>query len=155
MTDLDVWSLAIDSAGYLLAGTQIGKAFRSTDNGESWVDLNAYPRGTIMSIAVNSVNHIFLGCSGVQRSTDDGKTWVKTGLSNTLIDCICISTAGHVFASSDDYGVYRSTDNGTNWTDVSSGLPHRPVPALAIVLAGISMLALLTAVAASSAAYNP
>ena len=46
--------------------------------------------------------------------------WEKTaGLDNVTIYSLAINSSGDIFAGADtSYGVFRSTDNGDNWTNL-------------------------------------
>jgi photosystem II stability/assembly factor-like uncharacterized protein len=63
--------------------------------------------------------------TGVLRSTDNGATWIPTGLTLTWNQAqgwqggtygVTITSSGHLFASGGD--IMRSTDNGVTWTKV-------------------------------------
>lgn len=98
--------------------------------------------GTITSIDVSPLdsNIIYVG-------TDDGNVWSTTdaganwnNLSSTLpnrwvtrvqaspnaTNTVYVTFSGYRFGE-DNGHVYRSLDNGTNWTDLSTGLPDIPV----------------------------
>jgi photosystem II stability/assembly factor-like uncharacterized protein len=81
MTELQVFSLAINSSGHIFAGTSGGGVFRSTDNGDNWVQINQGIAGQglyIYSLAINSSGYIFAGTAdGVFQSTVNGANWVQ------------------------------------------------------------------------------
>jgi len=54
----------------------------------------------------------------VIRSDDGGINWTATGLQNVVTYSVRRSPAGTLFAGTECCGVYRSLDNGTNWTSV-------------------------------------
>ena len=61
----EVQSLAINSTGHIFAGTSGGGVFRSTDNGDSWTEINnGLTSAVVLSLAINSTGHIFAGTSG-------------------------------------------------------------------------------------------
>ena len=63
---------------------------------------------------------------------DNGTNWTKknSGLpTNTNVNAISINGSGHIFAGTGD-GLFRSTDNGNNWTQ--TGLANTWVGSLAI-----------------------
>ena len=88
---------------------------------------------------------------GVFRSTDNGTSWtaVNSGLTNMHVHSLAVGGTG-IFAAtgSDDYvngdfvlsgGVFRSTDDGSSWTAVNSGLPNGF--ASAVVTSGTNVFA--------------
>jgi photosystem II stability/assembly factor-like uncharacterized protein len=124
--------------------------FRSSDAGMSWhpfgTDLGA---GWVVALAIDPPNPsiVYAGTgpgdecgyfpSKIFRSEDGGTSWIDT---QTYVDCLSSivadpRTSGTVYAASRYSGflVYRgaglgpgvkkSTDGGSSWTDVSSGLP--------------------------------
>jgi ligand-binding sensor domain-containing protein len=63
--------------------------------------------------------------------------WVQTsGPTGGVVECLAVSGSS-LFAGTHDGGVYRSTDNGANWTAVNSGLTDTPIHALATNGAGV------------------
>jgi hypothetical protein len=84
-----------------LAGTADGGIWRSTDQGQKWTPVfDSEPSLSIGALAVDPA---------------DGSVWVGTGEANTSQD----SYAGA--------GVYKSTDGGVTWTEVTSGDGSDPV----------------------------
>lgn len=115
------YDVAIHPSGDIFAGAG-GGLYRSKDNGESWVKLTD---GWFLSIAFNSLGHIFVGANtgfygtgiqGVYRSTDDGVSWVRidSGFTSYAIHSLAINSSNHVFAGSDR--IHQSVDNGDDWT---------------------------------------
>lgn len=47
--------------------------------------------------------------------------WITSGLADKYILCMT-SSGSNLFAGLDGEGVFRSTDNGANWTEVNTGL---------------------------------
>lgn len=81
-----------------------------------WQQSNGPHTGDIRNLVINSNGHIFAPASaGVYRSTDHGKNWELTGLTDTGVMSLAIRANGDLFAGTTD-GVYRSTDNGDSWT---------------------------------------
>ncbi len=122
-----VTALAVSSNGYIFAATDLDSLQYSIDNGENWTTIDVDSNRTILDVAINTMGHIFV-CTGkgVFRSTDDGMNWSnalpreQTSLS---IGHLLIDSNDHVFAASGDFSIsdsgswiYRSIDNGDNWT---------------------------------------
>ena len=98
--------------------------------------------GTIISISVSPINTdtIYVG-------TDDGNVWITnngggnwTNVSASLpnrwvtkvlasrsdLNTVYVTFSGYRYGE-DNGHVYKSDDNGSNWTDISTGLPDIPV----------------------------
>ncbi len=107
----------------LLISTNIGKA--------QWVQTNGPYGGHIESFAVVGTN-LFTGTwhGGVFISTDNGTSWVNTGLTNTSVISLAVSGT-NLFAGTWD-GVFLSTNSGASWTSVNTGLTNTFIQALAI-----------------------
>lgn len=118
-------SLAINFNGDIFCGTYFSGIFRSTDNGENWVNQNnGITNLNINVIKINSTNMIFVGTeNGIFRSTNNGESWIQinNGLSNFNIQAISIGSNNHLFVGAGSK-VFRSTNDGDSWIDASNGL---------------------------------
>ena len=129
--------------GYIFVGADFvvgaGGFYRSTDYGDSWVEINHDMIQTdVRALATDPSGHIFAGTyfgGGVFRSTDNGDSWtsVNNGLDCGNIRSHTIIPVGTIFAGTAGCGtgVYRSTDNGDSWTLANIGLTSTYVAALA------------------------
>ena len=65
-----------------------GGVYRSTDDGDNWVEINhGVIQTDVRALAINANGHIFAGTyfgGGVFRSTDDGDSWTPV---NEGLDC--------------------------------------------------------------------
>jgi photosystem II stability/assembly factor-like uncharacterized protein len=123
-----IYDMKEDGGGRILAVASFGGIYRSSDNAESWAQI--YNGALIFdprSVAVNSSGHIFVGSEGINgvgllRSTDDGASWqlLSNALSSTGAIDLLVTAGGTVFACTFDDGLYRSTNNGSTFTAVSS-----------------------------------
>ncbi len=91
--------------------------FRSSDNGDHWaiVDEDAQTltaHGTTIYAGTNT---------GVLQSMDSGNTWLPSGLDSENIYSFA-SDGTNLFAGTYGDSVFRSTDNGLNWTPSSEGI---------------------------------
>ena len=78
---------------------------------------------------VASGPYLFAGAyAGVYRSNDNGGTWVSVN-SNTDVRELAVTARG-LFAGSFGYGVMLTTDFGTHWTEVDSGLVNHNINCL-------------------------
>ncbi len=125
LTVTRIEDIAMASSGNIYIGTTDG-VFGSSDQGLNWTHLNngwgQYRQ--VISIAVNSQEHIFAENSGygIYRSTDLGNSWmqVSTEIWSPIMD-IFINSLDTIFAAGAN-GVFRSTNNGEDWTLFNSGL---------------------------------
>lgn len=130
MTSTAVNALVVSGAN-LFAGTNGGMpnsgAFISTDYGVSWSPVNTgFTNTNVYAFAVSGT-YLFAGAyDGVFLSTNNGANWSSSGLTSKIINTLAISGAD-IFAGTADGLVYRSTNNGTDWTSASSGLHSNSV----------------------------
>ncbi|WP_343487167.1 glycosyl hydrolase [Allomuricauda sp. d1] len=127
-------------------GTTGGGIWKTVDDGMTWKNISdgQLKTGTVGAIAVSESNpniviagmgeHAARGVmtsmgDGVYKSTDAGKTWKPIGLDETrhisdvIIhptnpDIIFVSAQGAQYGPSEQRGVYRSMDGGSNWERV-------------------------------------
>ncbi|HVF88425.1 MAG TPA: glycosyl hydrolase [Blastocatellia bacterium] len=126
-------------------GATGGGVWKTTDGGAGWepVSDEFFNTGSVGAIGVSESdpNIIYVGMGespvrgnvshgdGVYKSTDAGKTWRHTGLSDTRHigrvrvhprnpEIVYVAAMGHLFAPNDQRGVFRSTDGGKNWQKV-------------------------------------
>jgi photosystem II stability/assembly factor-like uncharacterized protein len=136
-TPADVATIALKPGGYIYAGTYVGGIFRSSNGGASWVQISQSNAGT-QALAVNRQGHVFeRGEHMPSRSTDDGKTWlvVDRGLLSDQIFAFAFDTLSTVIAGGDQ--IYRSTDNGDNWTRVYTFYPPNIVKTMCTSKTGV------------------
>jgi photosystem II stability/assembly factor-like uncharacterized protein len=130
-----VLSLLTHPNGDIIAGTFYGGIFRTTNNGDYW--LNELPGPTpihIFSLALDNQANILAGSSGkLYKSTNYGEDWtdIDNGQINHNIYDIAVNSLGHIFAATYG-GVFRSTDNGNSWTQINNGLLYNYAYAIAI-----------------------
>jgi len=147
-------------ASTLYIGTPGGGAWKSTNSGTSWTPLsdNLSSIG-ISAIAVAKTNsQIIYMATGdadggdtqsirVVKSTDGGSTWEIVGsttdvpgqLADILVDP---TNADVVYVASKTAGIYKTTNGGTNWTEIKSGdyrdIEFKPENSQVIYAAGSS-----------------
>jgi photosystem II stability/assembly factor-like uncharacterized protein len=153
---ISVYALAINKQGVIFAGTGLGMV-RSFDNGQTWSQINNGLRDRrnepyVTALAINPINeNIFaaLAYDGLYRSTNNGDSWSRTGLTTPsngelVRVSLAFNSVGYAFAGRELYstefstylGVFYSTDNGTNWSPFNSGLTNKIIEALTIDGAG-------------------
>lgn len=124
---------------------------KTTDAGASWTEANnGLPpyNTTALAIDPKSPATVYAGTGGVYKTTDGGGSWTATGLSDAGIGHFAIDpkTPTTLYAAGSrpcpscsnerEVGVFKTTDGGTSWTTVSTGLRGVPddygITALAI-----------------------
>lgn len=116
---------------------------RSTTGGPSgattsgWASGDRYNWNTPICMDPNDRNVLLSGSNFVYRSVNNGSHWTKISGDLTTnpaalvvygtITTVAISPAnsGVYYAGTDDGKVWRSTNSGGAWTDISAGLPKR------------------------------
>lgn len=128
----------------MYVGNASGGVFKTTDGGATWNPIfDAQPYLAIGAITIDPNNHqiIWVGTGdlnisgypfigdGIYKSTDGGATWTHMGLteesivSKIIVDptnsnIVYASTMGIPFFTSNDRGLYKSTDGGVNWSQI-------------------------------------
>ncbi|MEM7548486.1 MAG: glycosyl hydrolase [Bacteroidota bacterium] len=122
-------------------GSTGGGIWRTTDAGNTWENISdGFFGGSIGAIAVNEWdnNVIYVGGGektvrgnvsfgyGVWKSVDAGKTWEQSGLEKSRHisririhpknpDIVYAAVMGDLYKSTNERGVYKSTDGGETW----------------------------------------
>jgi photosystem II stability/assembly factor-like uncharacterized protein len=123
-------------------GATGGGVWKTNDGGSNWKNISdKYFGGSIGAVAVapSDQNILYVGegehslrgnvsegLNGMWKSEDGGRTWKNLGLKNSrhisriIIhpkdpNIVLISVIGHLFGSSEDRGVYKTTDGGKTW----------------------------------------
>lgn len=122
--DIYMRGITQDNTGKLYCNTS-SRVYSSTDGGITWVQTTTVLGSFGSYIKVSPNGNIYLANSNhnqILRSTDGGQTFSATTFSNSNITDIEINSSGHIIVSV--YGqsaLYISTNNGINWTTMSSG----------------------------------
>jgi photosystem II stability/assembly factor-like uncharacterized protein len=115
-----------------LVGTWTGLFYYSEDHGGSW---GVMTMPLVQDIVIDPVtpSTVYAASSfyGVLRSSDRGDSW--TVVSDKLVKCFAIDpvTTSTLYAGT-NAGVFTSTNRGSTWAAVSSGLTDQSVNCLAI-----------------------
>lgn len=122
LSDLHIISMCTSGTSVYAGG--YGSVHKTSDYGDNWSSTNAgIPFNEVNTIVASGTN-VFIGTySGVSRSFDGGTTWSasNTGLSSTDVRSITISETNDIYAAIYNVGVFMSTNNGSNWTNISNG----------------------------------
>jgi len=123
----------------LFAGTQTG-IYKSTDNGNSWI-ISGLVNVPISTMA-NNGSYLFAGTNdGFYFSSNFGTTWTvvnyhNNGLTYPNINTLAVS-GSYVYAGANGGtnlgGVYLSTNNGSSWIAITTGLSDKNIQSLAVI----------------------
>src|SRR6266480_2805658 len=139
---------AIGQPGVFYIGLPAGGVWKTTSAGETWTPIfdaiTAASSVGAVEVAPSDPNVIYVGMgdlisggginegNGVYKSVDAGKTWQHLGLDSTkqipsiLVDphdpnLVLIAAQGDVHNKSETRGVFRSTDKGLMWHEITGG----------------------------------
>jgi len=122
---INIW----DSVHQANGDTLLGVVFKSQDNGKTWASIFNMNNVQFTSMAFISTDAIFIGTdSGVYHTTNGGGSWSyidgTSGLGAVNISLLATDGNGNIIAqaTSGSSILFRSTDDGQNWTLVGSGL---------------------------------
>ena len=130
--------------GTFYIGVNNGGVWKSTDYGRVWTPIfDDQPTGSVGDVAVAPSNPdvIYVASGeglqrpdlsvgdGVYRSSDAGKTWVNTGLSDGLQigglaidpgnpDLVFAAVLGHPYGANPERGIFRTKNGGKTWEKV-------------------------------------
>ena len=137
----------------IYASTQYGALERSTNGGTSTVTILSgitYSTDrknwcTPVVMDPNTPTTLYYGSQRLYKTVDKGTTWtpISTDLTKgnffassvyATISAIAVSKSDSkvIYAGTDDAKVWRTTNGGTAWTDISAGLPDRYVTRIAV-----------------------
>jgi len=139
-TQVDVTSLSVspgfDSDGTVFAGTAGEKIFKSIDYGESWQQCNNGCPTCVLCLTLSpdydtDLSMLAGAVDGLHYSTNGGIEWFKTRVSSSedpdeRVTSIAISpdfaNDSTIFVGIRGKGVYKSTDSGISWNNISNGI---------------------------------
>ncbi|MCK4569655.1 MAG: PKD domain-containing protein, partial [Bacteroidales bacterium] len=117
--------------------------WKTTNQGTSWSQISNQGGSTdFQNMAISTSNHNYIYAathSNIYRTTNGGgptQTWTNitsnlpVGSSQITYIAVKNDNPDHVWVSMGEYnsnGVYETTNGGTSWTNISSGLPQLPV----------------------------
>lgn len=119
----------VKSGDYIYAGTGNG-IYVSGDNGQNWVQSNEGLTNHNLSSLISSGNSLYVTCNNsgtssvgnVFVSSDEANTWhdITTDLTRLFINAI--EVIGPNILVGTFAGVYKSSNNGSNWEQSNNGL---------------------------------
>jgi FG-GAP repeat/Secretion system C-terminal sorting domain/FG-GAP-like repeat len=120
-----------DGSGRVYVGTDNGVEV-STDNGKDW-SVTGLANREVLCLVQGLSGTIYAGTDeGVFVTSDSGSTWTRSGLPNLYLHAIVMDASGNLYTGSDNNGVFKSTDNGTTWSEANDSLTDEETESLAI-----------------------
>ena len=121
-------SIAFNSQGHIFAGTNGAHIYRSTDHGNTWERvISGLSSAEVWALEVDSEDRIFAGTgNGVCISNNNGTSWslAPPTEGNFDVNDMTKNSEGHIFVTNYYGGIWRTSDHGTTWenvTDPASG----------------------------------
>ncbi len=116
----------------IFAGTSSAGVFKSTNGADSWAPkTNGLPIHSIYHITWDATNYkIFLSTSkGIYVSTDNGKTFASSGLSEFIVQCVEVDPkdSNYVYAGTYGKGIFGSENGGASWKKLTSELDGKDI----------------------------
>ncbi len=114
---------SVNSKGhiFLISGSNYNVLYRSTDNGDSWIQSGPQFPGIVRSLVIDSKDRLFAvtSASGIYLSTDNGDTWttVNNGLFSTSTTALVISPDGYSYCGTMYNGIFRISSSTVNIND--------------------------------------
>ncbi|VAX17754.1 hypothetical protein MNBD_IGNAVI01-2056, partial [hydrothermal vent metagenome] len=110
--------------GLNYTSTQSG-IYRSNDGGNNWQKIFNETENVYAITKLSSGRILAASYGQVFYSDDNGGTWVSTssGLVSSTPSAFAIRNQDEVFMSTLGYGIYKSTDNGATWTNMTGAGP--------------------------------
>ena len=128
-------------SGY--SGSVSGAVFKSTDFGATWESLPTSPADTVFGILADYEQGPRIFCAttgGLFLSTDEGLSWTRILNQRGMR---AVAGSAWRYAAAGDNGVWSSTDRGSTWAALDSGLPVPKVNCLSFITATDEWLWLL------------
>ena len=124
----------------IFAGTHKVGVYRSSDAGESWVEVNngiSYPDMRAMLIHPGNDQVVYAGTDGggVFKTVDGGESWkeINHGLIDKVIRSMVMDPRDpDVIYAGTWHGVYKTMDGGKNWSADPEGLYDVDVRTIAL-----------------------
>ncbi len=127
---------SVATNGPLTYAATFNGVFRSTDLGTTWMPFSTGLSRLDLTCVRTDGPIVFCASAGkVFVSLDNGEQWGNggTGLPTSSYIRTMALLPDSAFAGTDYNGVYRSTDNGTSWTAVNTGLADTNITSISVV----------------------
>lgn len=114
------------ATGYMCG--ESGKAFKTTDGGDSWISLNTGVNAYLNQIRVSSAGTILIAghTSLLLRSTDGGSTFenIMTSFEDIAYLSIQVIDENNFIVSGTESTIQKTTDGAVSWQSMNAGMPN-------------------------------
>ncbi len=110
--------------------------WKSTNNGTSWTKISTFSNSTyltVIHVAPANSNYIYAGrSSALWKTTDGGTTWSSVTLPYSSLTSLTSNATdpNEIWITMSGYSstnkVFKSTNGGANWTNITGSLPNVP-----------------------------
>ncbi|MFI5252039.1 MAG: T9SS type A sorting domain-containing protein [Bacteroidota bacterium] len=122
---VSVISINVDNT--MFTGTNGSGLYRKLPLQNNWISVGfpvtlatSFASGSDGSLVISTWNG-FNFSGGCFTSVDNGESWQATSLGGYRLSCMAIQSSGTIVTGGPD-GMFRSTDNGMNWTRIITGM---------------------------------
>lgn len=108
------------------AGFQQEGVYKSSNAGQTWYQTLADQYVNDLDYDSETKTLYAATLNGVRVSEDGGESWVRHSLTGKVVYSVAMDPHAPrtVWAGTQTYGVFRSTDGGATWEQASEGLPQ-------------------------------
>ncbi len=138
-----VTGIGISPSGNIFVGTydwvnhDIEGVYFSSDNGTTWIKKNnGMENNYAQQFVFKNDSLIFINSIiGIYYSSNGGESWSRrmngiNSFASWFVE-LCLDNNGNLLLTTDD-GLYRSTNDGNDWEDITSNLPERQLMAIEV-----------------------
>lgn len=126
-----VWTLKMNSTIPTTLYGGFAEVYKTTDKGVTWNNLNS-GAGQISYIETFGNNLMVIGDNGARKSSDDGVSWsgITEPEATAQLNSLSLNQNNNstIYATVNGYvdgsKVFKSTNGGSTWTNISEGLPN-------------------------------
>lgn len=108
--------------------------YKSVNNGEQWIQSNAGITNSTIKTLVRSGQNLFAGAyysGGVHYTTNGGVGWNASYPSMSYVIQL-VNNNNEIYAATNGWGLYKTTDNCATWTRLSAGLTNQNIYSVAV-----------------------
>ncbi|WP_055443225.1 T9SS type A sorting domain-containing protein [Lacinutrix himadriensis] len=126
-----VWTLKMHSTTSTTLYGGFADVYKSTNKGDTWTNLNS-GAGAIEYIETFGNNLFVIGENAIKKSSNDGSSWsaVSQPEAGAKMNSISLdqNNTNTLYATVNGYvdgsKVFKSTNGGSTWTNITAGLPN-------------------------------